>query len=174
MGQPGAQGRIGYRHPDHVSGDVPGASQQGKRKGTGQLPQDHHKGNQGAQCLDNAHKKAQGLGDEQVHILTDPLVRVVHLLPEHFQPVIGLMLEPPVDVPVGEPAPPVQHQHLLEIVGIDRQDNVEESQHRKPLQLVEDLFCLVILESRIERIVPLVQQHQHGHHCQCQQQDGHQ
>ncbi len=153
---------------------MPGASQKGKRKGPGQLPQDHHKGNQGAQGLYNPYEEPKGLGDEQVHILADPLVRVVHLLPEHFQPVVSLMLEPPVDVPVSEPAPPVQHQHLLEIVGIDRKDDVDESQHRKPLQLVEDFFCLVILESGIESVVPLVQQHQHGYHRQGQQQDGQQ
>ena len=84
------------------------------------------------------------------------------------------MLEPPVDVPIGEPAPPVQHQHLLEVVSIDSKDDINERQHREPLQLVEDFFCLVVLECRVEGVVPLVQQHQHSHHGQGQYQDGQQ
>jgi hypothetical protein len=172
VGQPGAYYSVGHGHPNHIPGNLPGPAQQLEGKGSGQLPENHHEGQQRAHRLDDAYEKAQGIGDEQVHVLTDSLVRVIHIFPEHLQPVIGLILEPGINVPARQPPAPVQNQYLLEIIGVNGQNNVNKGQNGKTFQLMEDFFRLIVLQGRIEGIVPFVQQHQHKHHTQGQQQNG--
>ena len=48
VSQPSAHRSISHGHPDHISREVPGASQKGKGKRPGELPKDHHKRYQGA------------------------------------------------------------------------------------------------------------------------------
>ena len=94
---------------------------------------------------------------QKVTHLADALVGIIHILPEHFEPVIGLGRQPLLHIPSCQPAAPVHNEGLLQIIGIDSKDDIAKSKDGKPPELVKNLIHSVILERRIKRIVPFIQ-----------------
>ena len=84
------------------------------------------------------------------------------------------MVQPLVNVFIGQPAAPVDDQHLLQVKGVHGQDDINKSQPAEMEQLRKNFFFFIILQRAVKNIVPLVELHQHEHHAQGQRNDGQQ
>ena len=146
-------------------------ARQFKLQGAGQVVKDHNKRSECGKGLQDADAEPQGIFHEQADVFTDTLVRVVCGRAEHLEAVIGLMLQPFVDIPVGEPAAPVDDQHLLQVKSVHGQNNINKCQPAEMKQLGKNFFFLIILQGAVKNIVPLVQLHQHEHYAQGQDDD---
>ena len=74
------------------------------------------------------------------------------------------MLQPVVNVLIGQPAAPVDDQDLLQVKGVHSQYDIDESQPAEVKQFGKNLIFFIVLQCAVKNIVPLVQLHQHEHH----------
>ena len=102
--------------------------------------------------------RREGAGDQQAHILGDALVGVVGLTRHELHPVIGAVGQPGAEVALGEPAPPADLQHLVEVELVDGHDDVQAREPGEADDLVDEDRVILVLQRVVEGVVPLVQE----------------
>jgi hypothetical protein len=70
------------------------------------------------------------VGGEETHIFRDTLVRVVGLARHQLHPIVGGVGQPGPEVAVGQPAPPADLEHLVEIDLVHGQEDEDADQIR--------------------------------------------
>src|SRR5574344_829209 len=138
---------------------------------SGQDEKNVHEGKESCQRLQDTDAELERIFHEHTHVLADTLIRVICAGTKHGHTIISFIFQPFINIAIGQPAPPVNNKYLLQIKGIYGQDNIQKCQPGKMNQLVDDNFFIIILQSVIECIIPLVQKHQHVHHAQGQSHD---
>ena len=107
----------------------------------------------------------EGQTDEEVDVLLDTLVRIVHAaVADDLQTVVRLIFQPRCQIAACHPRAPADFQKLPQIDGIDGDADVDEGNQgefpdQRPKQIV-----FIGLQSVIEFIVPLIQLHQQINH----------
>ena len=84
-------------------------------KGPDKPPQDGDEGHQRHHGPENAEREAEGARNEQAQVLGDALIGVVRLGGLELHAIVGLVGQPRPEIPVGEPAPPADLQHLVQV-----------------------------------------------------------
>jgi len=109
--------------------------------------------------------------DEKLQVVGDPLVRVVESTAIELEMVVRSIGEPLADEAVGEPAPPADLQHLLEVGLVDRDHDEDRGENAEVRELVRKMPDVAVLESVVETIVPAGEQHVHVHEAQVHRHD---
>ncbi len=110
--------------------------------------------------------------DEELDVLRDALVGVVGLLGHQLHAVVRAVGQPRPQVPVGEPAPPADLQHLAQVELVDGQHDEGAYQPRHPEQLLAEHLRIFFLQRAEEIVVPAVQQHAQVDHPERQPHHG--
>ena len=97
--------------------------------------------------------------DEDVQVVGDPLVRVVRAAVQQLQPVVGAVLHPVAEVALGEPAAPLDEQHLLEVLPVGDREDVDHREQRELAELPVELRLVLRLEGGVEIPVPGIEAH---------------
>ena len=158
VGEPGADDGVDESRPHHVARHSDGGATQVDRERSRELPEDHHEGDQRHHRPHAADGEREGAGDEQANILRDALVGVVGLTRPELHPVVGAVGQPRPEIPVGEPAPPADLEHLVEVELVDSDDHVGAREHREPDDLVNEDRVVLVLQRVVEGVVPLVEE----------------
>ena len=159
MGDPGAEHRIDQRRPDEIAGDVIGLLADHQRRGRRQGPQDHHERHQRHDRAEQGDADIERRVDELADVVGDALVGVVGLIA--FQPhaVMRALAEPAAEIALGQPVSPPDLQPLLEVELIDGADDEEGGQHAEHADLPDEGVPVLVLQRRVEGVVPGVEAH---------------
>ena len=84
------------------------------------------------------------------------MVGVVSLTGNELHSIVGTVGQPPAQVALGEPAPPANLEHLVEIGLVHGEDNVKTGEPGETNQLVEKDCVVLVLQGVIERVIPLI------------------
>ncbi len=157
MGDPGAEGRIDQRRPNQIAGNLVGRIADHQRRGRRQGPQDHHEGDQRDDRAEQRDADAERAVDELLDVLGDALIGVVGLVALEAHAVMGAAGQPAPEIGLRQPAPPADLQPLLEIELVDRGDDEQHGEHGEHQELVEEGVPVLLLQRRVEGVVPGVE-----------------
>ena len=174
VGQPGAADRVQNGHPDHVAGNGDGVPAHRNGERSGQPPEDRHEGHQRDDRAQAPGEQPEGVGREQVHVFRDALVRVIGLARHELHPVVGAIGQPGAEVAVGQPAPPADLEHLVEIDLVHGKEDEDADQPRDAEQLAAKGHEVLVLEGAVEGVVPLIQENGEVDHAEREEHDGEQ
>ena len=139
---------------------------------SGQPPEDRHEGRQRDARAQASDEKAERVEGEEVQVLGDALVGVVGLTRHELHPVVGAIGQPGAEVAVGQPAPPADLQHLVEVELVHGQEDEHGDEPRDPDELREK-GRLVLFLQRVEKgVVPLIEEHIDVDHAEREEHDG--
>ena len=153
VGEPGADDRVEERGPNHVArdGDEKAADGQGHR--AGEAPQDGDEGDQRDHGAHAPDPEPQRAGHEKPQVFCDALVRVVGLAAGELHAIVRRVLEPFPEVPLGQPAPPADLQHLVQVELVHGHDDEAARQPREAEELLETwkftILVLIIIANAI-------------------------
>jgi len=111
---------------------------------------------------------------EEVQVFGDTLVGVVRLTRHELHPIIGAVGQPGAEVAVGQPAPPADLEHLVEIKLVHGQDDEDGDQPRDAEELLEKGRLVLLLQGVEEGAVPLIEEHIDVDHAEGEKHDGEQ
>ncbi len=109
-----------------------------------------------------------------MHVFGDALVGIVGVARRELQAIVGGVGQPRAEIAVGQPAPPADLQHLIEIGLIDRQQDEHGEQPRDADELPEEGGLVLVLQGGEEGVVPLIEEHADVDHPQREEHDGEQ
>ena len=89
-----------------------------------------------------------------MHIFGDALIGVVGRAGQHAHPVVLRRRQPALDEEVRHRLAPADLQDLIDVVLIDRDQNVEERQDRENLHVIDEVFVILLLQGVVEIVVP--------------------
>ncbi len=185
LGEEGADYGIEHGDPEHVAGD--GDAKEFDRAGDGVEHEDEAE--QRDDVSDEIHAQCQAVGGEVAQILGDTLIRVVDdgaAALGQADVVIGAVGEPVFNVMRGEPLPPADLQHLVEVEGVYRDEDVDHDQlgkaghgqagaldgHQEVIQQVQNRGFVIDLDGVEEVAVPVGEDHIEGNQQQVEADDG--
>jgi len=105
-------------------------------------------------------------GDEQPNVVGDALVGVVALASRELHPVVGAIGQPRAKVPLGEPSPPADQEHLVEVELVDGHDDVRDREPREANDLPDEDRVVLFLQRVVEGVVPAVEEDVEVDHAQ--------
>ena len=182
-----AQGAVQTSRPHHEAGDIHRGVAHLEIKVAAQAPQNPHKTGQRNQRVEQPHGERHGVAGELVHVLLNALVGVVGIgggvrcvsptiglrgVTRQLHPVKRLVGQPAPQVVVGHPGPPAHLQQLRQVELVHRDDDEAKRQVGEAPQLRPEDISLLVLQCVVEHPVPVVDQHQHVHRAQIQDDDG--
>ena len=91
-----------------------------------------------------------------MHVFGDALVGVVGLTRHELHPIVGAVGQPRAEVALGQPAPPADLEHLVEIELVHGEDDEDGDQPRDAEELREKGRLVLLLQGAEEGVVPLL------------------
>ena len=158
VGQPGAAKGVQERDPYHVAGQDEREAADRDGEPSGEAPEDRHEGCQGDDGAQASNEEREGVGDEELNVLGNALVRVVGLVCDELHTIVGAVGQPGAEVAFGEPAAPADLEHLIEIELVDREHDEHAHEPADPDELLAKHHRVLCLEGAEEVIVPLIQE----------------
>jgi len=111
------------------------------------------------------------VGREQLHVFRDALVGVIGLGRLELHAIVSAIGQPGAEVAVGQPASPADLEHLVEIDLVHREENEDGDQPCNPEELAAKGGHVLVLESAVEGVVPLIEEDREVDHGQREEHD---
>lgn len=93
---------------------------------------------------------------ELIDVLANALVGVVRVAVQHLQTVVDLPAHPAPEILICHPCAPLNGEHLPEIDGIDRDEDIDHREYCKLADERPERRPVIGLESVVEDAVPIV------------------
>ena len=119
-------------------------------------PENGHEGDQRHRGPQTADREPEAPRDEEPNVVGDALVGVVALTSRELHPVVGVVGQPGAKIPLGEPAPPADHEHLVEVELVDGHHDVRDREPGEANDLADEDCCVLVLQRVVEGVVPAV------------------
>ena len=115
--------RIDDCDPDQIAGNTERMAEQREGGSAGETPQNHNEGAEGYHGTKQAGAERQGVGDEQLDILSDALVGVVGAIGRKLHAVWRGIFQPRAKQTIGHPLTPSNLETLAQIELVDGEQN---------------------------------------------------
>ena len=163
--QRGAGGGVKQREPKHIARNLHRAAADGNGQHAGQFPKHDGKRRDGGNLFQQPEQKLERQADEEVDILLDTLVGVVHAaVADDLEAIMSLVFQPRRQIAARHPCAPSDFQQLPQVDGIDGDADIDEREqgefpYQRPKQTV-----FIRLQGIVKFVVPFVQLHQQIDH----------
>src|SRR5262245_33137025 len=99
-----------------------------------------------------------------MNVFSDALVGIIRFICHELHSIISTVGQPSTEIALGKPAPPADLEHLAEIKLVDSEKDDKDYKPGQTDQLLEEQRMVLILQGRVEGVVPPVNENTHVDH----------
>lgn len=129
IGKPSTREGVQETRPHKIARQPDGRT--GNSESPRESPENCNERDRGHYGAHSADAEIQGTRDKLRHVLSNALVGVVSLTANELHSIVSTVDQPPAQVVVGEPAPPANLEHLVEIGLVKGEDSVKTGGARR-------------------------------------------